>query len=81
MLKNAIDDILCAVDQIDDSLRKTDLVDQLKNKLHGHRHLLRRLHNVSVPGGNSIGQIPERYHAREVEGRDRRAHTHWLADH
>src|SRR5215211_753744 len=81
MLQDAIHRVLRAVDEIHNTFWEADLLDELHNELHRHRNFFRGLDDISVSGCESIRQIPERNHAREVEWRDRGTHTQWLTDH
>ena len=81
VFEDRIHHILCAVDEIDHALRKTNLLDEFHNELHRHRNFFRRLDDVRVARRERIRQIPKRNHAREVERRDRGAHPNGLTDH
>ncbi len=65
-----LDDLAGAVDQIEHPPGEAAVVDQFGDPLQGAGHLLGRLHDVGVAGGQGIRKEPERHHAREIEGRD-----------
>ncbi len=50
MLQNPIHRFLGAIDQIHHTLWETNLLDELEDELHGHRHFFGGLDNVGVAG-------------------------------
>ena len=81
MIEQGIDGAFRAIDQADHARRQAQLVDQIKNPAHRHRHLLGRLEYETIAAGNGIGQEPERDHAGKVEWRDSCDRAHRLAKH
>ena len=81
VVKDAVDHVNRAVDQVDDAVRKPPgVVDQVEDQLLRQRHLLGRLEDERVAACDRERQEPEGHHRREVERHDRRADADRLAD-
>ena len=80
VLKDPLDHLATAVDEIDDARRQIKRVELCKRDLLGQRHLLGGLEYEAVTARDRERQEPERHHRREVERHDRRAHADRLAD-
>ena len=78
VIQDRVDHLLGAVHHVDDTLREAHRVQDLEDLGLGHRHLLRRLQDVSVAAHECVRQEPPRHHRREIVGRDRREHPQRL---
>ncbi len=80
MLEERVDGNLVAVDDVEDAVGKTRLLEQLGREEGRRRILLRRLEHERVAARERRRPHPHRDHRREVERRDPRDHTERLAD-
>ncbi|OLE17654.1 MAG: hypothetical protein AUG88_06265 [Actinobacteria bacterium 13_1_20CM_4_68_12] len=80
MLEDRVDRDLVAVDDVEDAVRDTGLLQQLSRVDRRRRVLLGRLEDERVAAGERRRPHPHRDHGREVERRDPRADADRLPD-
>jgi len=69
------DGLFAALDNVNDTIGDTGLLQEVQEDLHSTWDLLRGLHNVGVTEGDSKGEHPQGAHGREVEGGNTSADT------
>ena len=79
MLQDRVNSLPGPVDEVEDTVGQTGLLEQLAEPDSGERRPLGGLEDVSVPGAYGDGQGPQGHHAREVEWRYGRHHPQRVA--
>ncbi len=67
--------VSATLDNVDDAIGHSGLLEEIEEDLHGSGDLLRGLHDVGVTEGDGQREHPQGAHGREVEGSDTSAHT------
>lgn len=75
VLDDVVDGIVTTVDQVDDTLRELDVLEELGQKSGGTSNLFGGLQDVGVTAGDTDGEHPKGNHDGEVEGSDAGADT------
>merc|ERR1719322_527801 len=70
MITDEVDGVMLTVDDIDDTIWHTRLLEKLQQRHAGRGVPLTGLHDVGVAADGGHGEHPQRDHGREVEGRD-----------
>ena len=81
MVEQRVDDSFAAVDQVDNALRQSGLLEQFEDVAHRERHALGGLEDEGVAARDRVRQKPERDHPGKVEGHDRGDDAERLANH
>lgn len=68
VIADVIDGLFSSVDDVDNTIWDTALLEQVDDELTGVRNTLGRLADEGVSGGDGQGVHPERYHGGEVVG-------------
>mmetsp|Transcript_32922 Transcript_32922/g.80068 ORF Transcript_32922/g.80068 Transcript_32922/m.80068 type:complete len:229 (+) Transcript_32922:606-1292(+) len=79
-ITDEVDAVHAAVNDVENSVRKTSFLGQFAEEHCSTWSLLRGLHHVGVTRGNRDGEHPERDHGREVERADSGTNTKGLAN-
>ena len=67
--------VFTTLDDVDNAIGDTRLLEQVEEDFHGAGYLLRRLHYVGVSEGDGQGEHPQGAHSGEVEGSNTSADT------
>ena len=80
MVEQRVDGFTPAVNHLHDRWRETRGLEQFEDPSRCNRHTFGGFQQETIAGGDRVRQEPERDHAREIEGRDRRHDPQRLAD-
>jgi hypothetical protein len=75
VIEDIVNSVVATVNEVDNTSRKVNLLNEAGQNVGGTSNLLRWLHHVSVTAGNADREHPERNHNGEVEGSDTSADT------
>jgi hypothetical protein len=67
--------VFASLNNVNDAIGDTRLLQKVKKDLHGAGHLLRGLHDVGVAKSNGDWEHPKGAHGREIERSDSSANT------
>src|SRR5690349_6967216 len=79
VIADRLHDILSAMHHLKHTFRKSCFIQQLRDLVRAQRHELRWLEDQAVSESDCIWNGPVRDHVREIEWRNRRYDSEWIA--
>ena len=80
MVEQRVDGLVPAVNHLHDRWREPRGIEQFEDPSRCDRHAFGGFQQEAIASGDRVRQKPERDHAREIEGRNRRHDPQRLAD-